>query len=120
LAGRLHWHGASSDVARFHAAADVFALPTTYEPFGLVIIEAMASGLPVITSGLAGAAVAIAEGNNGLLLDDPRDAEQLAQHLRALLDAGERDRVGQAAAASVADYEWQQVFTRAEKLIFPS
>jgi UDP-glucose:(heptosyl)LPS alpha-1,3-glucosyltransferase len=119
LASQMHWHGSSSDVGRFHAAADVFALPTTYEPFGLVIIEAMASGVPVITSRLAGAAPAIDHGTNGLLLDDPRDAEQLRNELRRLLDPAERERVGEAAASSVGNYEWQRVFARAEKLIFP-
>jgi UDP-glucose:(heptosyl)LPS alpha-1,3-glucosyltransferase len=119
LAARLHWHGPSANVARFHAAADVFALPTTYEPFGLVIIESMASGLPVITSRLAGASPAISDGENGLLLDDPRDVSQLTAQLGRLLDASERDRMGTAAAATVGEYEWQQVFARAEKLIFP-
>ncbi len=115
----MHWHGASSDVGRFHAAADVFALPTTYEPFGLVIIESMASGLPVVTSRLAGAAKAIDNGGNGLLLDDPRDPAELAVALQRLLDPAERERMGAAAAGSVADYEWQQIFSRAETLIFP-
>lgn len=118
LADRLHWHGPSNDVARFHAAADVFALPTTYEPFGLVIIESMASGLPVIASRLAGASPAIRDGDNGLLLDDPRDASRLTAQLGRLLDPGERERMGATAAATVGDYEWQQVFTRAEDLIF--
>ena len=119
LADRMRWHGPSADVGRFHAAADVFALPTTYEPFGLVIVEAMASGLPVITSRLAGAARAIEAGRNGLLLDDPRDPAELGAALGRLLDRDERERMGAAAAGSVDDYEWQQVFARAEKLIFP-
>jgi UDP-glucose:(heptosyl)LPS alpha-1,3-glucosyltransferase len=120
LADRMHWHGPSADVGQFHAAADVFALPTTYEPFGLVIIESMASGLPVITSRLAGASSAITDGANGLLLDDPRDAAQLTKHLDRLLDPATRTAMGAAAAGSVGDYEWQQVFARAETLIFPS
>jgi UDP-glucose:(heptosyl)LPS alpha-1,3-glucosyltransferase len=119
LADRMHWHGPSHDVARFHAAADAFALPTTYEPFGLVIIEAMASGLPVITTRLAGAATAITDGTNGLLMDDPRDIDRLSRHLTRLLDPAERVRMGEAASASVDDYEWKNVFARAEKLIFP-
>ncbi|MDT4913788.1 MAG: hypothetical protein QOC66_2916, partial [Pseudonocardiales bacterium] len=44
---------------------------------------------------------------------------QLTAHLGRLLDASERDRMGTAAAATVGEYEWQQVFARAEKLIFP-
>ena len=121
LAERLRWHGATRDVARFHAAADVFALPTTYEPFGLVIIEAMGSGLPVITSRLAGAASAIDDGRNGLLLDDPRDTGRLTTQLGRLLDAAERERMGAAAAvAAAAGYEWNQVLTRVDAVLFPS
>lgn len=119
LVDRMHWHGASGDVAMFHAAADIFALPTTYEPFGLVVIEAMASGLPVIASRLAGASAAIREGANGLLLNDPRDVDELTGALTQLLDHAERARVGAAAAETVGDYEWQRVFARAETLIFP-
>jgi UDP-glucose:(heptosyl)LPS alpha-1,3-glucosyltransferase len=119
LADRLHWHGPTRDVARFHAAADVFALPTTYEPFGLVIVEAMGSGVPVITSRSAGAARAIHDGQDGLLLDDPRDATRLTAHLARLLDAAERERMGAAAAADVQDYEWTQVLARVDAVLFP-
>jgi UDP-glucose:(heptosyl)LPS alpha-1,3-glucosyltransferase len=120
VADRLFWHGPSRDVARCHAAADVFALPTRYEPFGLVIIEALASGLPVITSRLAGAAAAIDHGRSGYLLEDPGDAGELAGRLDALLDAEARERMGAAAAAGVADYEWQHVLARIDALLFPA
>jgi UDP-glucose:(heptosyl)LPS alpha-1,3-glucosyltransferase len=118
VAGRMRWHGPSPDVARYHAAADVFALPTTYEPFGLVIVEAMASGLPVVTSRLAGAAPAIEPGRSGFLLDDPRSVDEISAALQALLDAGTRERIGAAAAASVGDYRWDSVFARADRIIF--
>ncbi len=119
LADRMRWHGPTPDVARFHAAADMFALPTTYEPFGLVLIEAMGSGLPVITPRLAGAAEAITDGVDGLLLDDPRDATQLTAQLTRLLDADERARMGAAAAASAAGYEWSRVLARVDTVLFP-
>ena len=118
LGVRMRWHGPSADVALFHAAADVFALPTTYEPFGLVIVEAMASGLPVVTSRLAGASPAIMHGVNGYLLDDPRSAAEIAGALQPLLDAGIRERVGATAARTVDDYRWDSVFARADRLIF--
>jgi UDP-glucose:(heptosyl)LPS alpha-1,3-glucosyltransferase len=117
---RMRWHGASSDVALFHAAADVFALPTVYEPFGLVVIEAMASGLPVVTSRLAGAAEAISDGANGVLLDDPGDPAELAAALTRLLDPGLRRVIGDAAARSVDAYRWDSVFARADAIVFGS
>jgi UDP-glucose:(heptosyl)LPS alpha-1,3-glucosyltransferase len=73
------------NVERFYAAADVFMLPTLYEPFGLVILEAMASGLPSIVSAAAGASEWLTNGVDALLLPDPSDGEQARAALHALL-----------------------------------
>lgn len=117
LAERLHYCGPTDDVARFHAAADVFVMPTQYEAFGSVIVEALASGVPVITTTRAGAAVAVEPGANGLLQDDPDDAAELAALLARALDAGERARWSQAAPGSVRGYEWSSVMARMERVI---
>ncbi len=85
LTGRVHIIGPTSEVARYLAAADCFALPTQYEAWGLVIVEALACGLPVLTSRLAGAAIAVEEGRTGFLLDDPEDASEIAARLKELL-----------------------------------
>lgn len=116
LAGRVFWHGASAEVDRFYAAADVFALPTTYEPFGIVIIEAMAMGLPVVTSRLAGAAVAIDDGRDGLLLQDPRDPHEIARALRGALNADVS--LGRRAAQAALPYEWSAILQGVDELIF--
>jgi UDP-glucose:(heptosyl)LPS alpha-1,3-glucosyltransferase len=118
LTDRLHWHGASSDAGRFYAAADIFVLPTVYEPFGNVIIEAMATGLPAVASKLAGAASAIDHGRNGLVLDDPRDVEEVAANIKLLLDPDRRMAIGAAAATAVAGYEGNHVLARLDSLIF--
>lgn len=118
LADRLHWHGPSSDAGRFCAAADVFVLPTVYEPFGTVIVEAMATGLPAVVSKLAGAASAIDHGTSGLVLDDPRDAGELSANLKLLLDPDRRAKMGAAAAAAAAGYEWSHVLRRVDSLVF--
>ena len=82
---RIIFVSGSSNLWEYYAASDVFVFPTIYEPFGLVIVEAMASGLPVITSRVAGAADVIIDGVNGLLLRDPSDVSDLAAKIELLL-----------------------------------
>jgi UDP-glucose:(heptosyl)LPS alpha-1,3-glucosyltransferase len=117
LTDRVHYHGPSDDVAAYMAAADLFVLPTRYEAFGLVIVEALAMGTPVITSRAAGASPAVHSGVNGYLLDDPSDAEELhaaltealGDHRLAALQAGTVD--------SALDYRWSSVLPRIDALV---
>ena len=116
LGDRVKLPGANARVASFYAAADVFALPTQYEAWGLVIVEALACGLPVLTSRLAGAAVAVQEGTTGELLDDPRDEAEIARKLTRLLgrhSQAKADTISQ----SMATYEWSQVLIRYEQIL---
>ncbi len=76
--------GPTSDIADYHAASDLFVLPTQYEAFSLAIIEALGSGLPVITTKVPGKGDAIRPDVNGLLLNDPKSSEELAELLRSL------------------------------------
>lgn len=74
------------DIERYYAAADVLLLPTLYEPFGLTILEAAASGVPCIVSAGAGAAELLSDGKSALLLTDPSDASEVTAALRTLID----------------------------------
>ncbi len=94
----------------YYAASDIFVFPTIYEPFGLVIVEAMASALPVITSGVAGAADVIIDGVNGLLLREPSDVNDLAAKIELLLlNAELRKTMGEHAREAVEDLSWDWV-----------
>jgi UDP-glucose:(heptosyl)LPS alpha-1,3-glucosyltransferase len=115
MTSRIHFTGPTDNVAPFYAAADVFALPTQYEAWGLVIIEAMACGLPVLTSRLAGAAVAIREGETGRLLVEPRDPHEIGAALDPLLN-GEHASPEEI-SASVADYKWSRILLRYEEAL---
>jgi UDP-glucose:(heptosyl)LPS alpha-1,3-glucosyltransferase len=65
---RIHFEGPQKDVRPYYGAADAFVFPTVYEPFGSVVLEAMACGLPVITTDRCGAGELITEGVEGFVL----------------------------------------------------
>lgn len=69
VADRVHFAGAQADVTPYYGAADAFVLPTLYDPFPNVVLEALASGLPVLTSRKCGGAELIHEGENGFVCD---------------------------------------------------
>ena len=101
--------GLTKDISKYFAASDIFVLPTLYEPFGLVILEAMASGLPVITSKLAGAAELITDGKDGMLLNDPKDVNDISEKLNYLInDKVSRENIAKAARATAEKYTWER------------
>lgn len=109
--------GPTDDVAGFHAAADIFVLPTQYEAFCLAILEALGSGLPVVSTQVPGARDAVRPGLNGALMGDPRSGEELASLLKPLLDAPVRDAMSAAAPRSVEGYQWPTVLRAYEDVL---
>jgi glycosyltransferase involved in cell wall biosynthesis len=94
LADNVKLLGHRRDVARLMAAADVFAMPSIGEPFGLVYLEAMAMELPVVALASGGAPEVIRHGSTGLL-SAPGDLDALADNLSTLLsDPPGRARMG--------------------------
>jgi UDP-glucose:(heptosyl)LPS alpha-1,3-glucosyltransferase len=89
--------GPVDDAGPYYAAADVYVQPTYYDPCSLVLLEALASGLPVVTSRFNGAGELLTPGVEGWLVDDPGDAAELAGRLRPLLDPAVRSAMGVAA-----------------------
>ncbi len=65
---RVHFVGPQKDVRPYYGAADALVFPTIYEPFGSVVLEAMACGLPVITTDRCGAGEIITQGVDGIVL----------------------------------------------------
>jgi len=103
IADRVHFAGPVADPERWMAAADVFVLPTIYDPFSNACLEAMASGLPVITTTANGAAEILEEGRTGAALADPRDVTGLAERMAEFLrPAGREERAAAARAAAEA------------------
>ena len=69
VGARLAWLGTRADVERWYAAVDAVLLPSRYEPFGNVHLEALATGTPVVTSRLAGGAEVVVDGRCGAIVD---------------------------------------------------
>jgi UDP-glucose:(heptosyl)LPS alpha-1,3-glucosyltransferase len=100
LNGRVHFAGPQSDVKPFYGAADAFVLPTLYDPFPNVALEAMASGLPLVTSTKSGAAEFVRAGENGFVCD-ALDREGLAEALNALANPDTCAKLGETARKTV-------------------
>ncbi|MDT4919934.1 MAG: hypothetical protein QOI15_836 [Pseudonocardiales bacterium] len=118
LTGRTHYLGQQADVGRVHAASDAFILPTKYEAFCMAIVEALASGLPVLTTSVPGAGDLVQPDVNGLLLDDPEDVDALTVLVRRIADDDVRAGLAAAARPSVDQLTWAKLFDRAIAL-FP-
>ncbi|MGH7291479.1 MAG: glycosyltransferase family 4 protein, partial [Myxococcota bacterium] len=83
---RVTFAGAQADITPFYGAADAFVLPSIYDPFPDSAMEALASGLPVVTSSMSGAAELVREHDAGFVCA-ARDVGALTSHMRTLLDA---------------------------------
>jgi len=94
LENHVHLHGFTSDVPSLIGAADVLALPSLAEPFGLVILEAMALGKPVVATRAGGPVEIVEDGATGLLVP-PSDAPALAAAIGHLIrDRDAADNMG--------------------------
>jgi UDP-glucose:(heptosyl)LPS alpha-1,3-glucosyltransferase len=105
IGDRVTWTAPRRDVERLYAAADVVALPAIYEPFGNVHLEALASGVPVLTSAQAGGSEAIVSGRNGWVVGAPT-GDSIRAGLEALRD-------GNVARLATAARESAEPFTHA-------
>lgn len=102
----------------YYKAADIFCLPSTTlaESFGIVNLEAMAAGLPIVSSDLGGIPDIVKNGVNGILAK-PYDFEMVAEHLTKLLNNEElRQEMGQNGLEMVKNYTWDEVTTKTEEL----
>ena len=107
LTDRIHFLGYRKDIARLMRGCDFFVFPSRYEACTLVLLEALASGLPAITAVSTGGSE-IVESNCGIVLDDSEDISQLVEALGNMSEDLERTRSMSASARQVAEkYSWQ-------------
>lgn len=118
LDGRVRWLGFRRDVSSLLALSDLLVLPTREEGFPNTLLEAMALGVPVVTTPVDGIPELIDDGVHGLLLP-PGDADAFARSIRALLDDPARRRgLATAAARRVrAEFDQDVIMTRFEGML---
>jgi glycogen synthase len=110
---RVQWINAMlpvSEVVQLYSHAAVFACPSIYEPFGLINLEAMACGTPVVASRVGGIPEVVVDGETGWLVP-PGDPAALAEALRgALADPTRARRMGEAGRRRVeAHFSWDRI-----------
>jgi UDP-glucose:(heptosyl)LPS alpha-1,3-glucosyltransferase len=111
VAARVHFAGPLREVTEAYAAADAFVLPTLYDPFPNVVLEAMACGLPVVTSTKSGGAELIEEGVNGFVCD-ALDVGQLRAAMQRLEAPAAREAMGAQARTRVEPFTLQRMADR--------
>lgn len=119
LAQRVFFLGALKDVTPAYLAADCLAHPTLEDTFAMVVLEAMAHGLPVVVSkeSYCGIAGLLTPGVNALILQNPQDAQVLADTLGEVLQDGHRrQRMSDEAVAFARSHQWSQVAVQQEQI----
>jgi glycosyltransferase involved in cell wall biosynthesis len=112
LESRVKFLGKVSEMARLMRSVDAFVFPSCYEPFGLVVLEAMASGLPVVTARSTGAA-GLVESAGNFVLDDPLDDAALASFIdRLVTDPVLAHTLGRRARDTASTLSWDEVGQR--------
>ncbi|HSI11046.1 MAG TPA: glycosyltransferase family 4 protein [Chthoniobacter sp.] len=112
IAGQVIFRDALEDPRPYYAAADVFVHPTWYDPCSLVVLEAWACALPVITTRYNGASELMTDGKDGLILAKSDDVSGLAVLMTKLLDAQLRQQLGIAARELALENSFEQQTTR--------
>lgn len=117
LGDRVRFEGPRLDTTRFYRGADVFVQPSHFEAFGVSAIEAMASGLPVVTSGVGGLGDFLIDGETALLYE-PRSPDSLAEALTVMLDeVALREQLAAAGLEAVKQFELGGLLDRYARLI---
>jgi glycosyltransferase involved in cell wall biosynthesis len=107
---RFVGYRSGEDLADHYAAADLFAFSSLTETFGNVVLEALASGLPVVALRAGGIADIVQNGQTGLLLESDSTPEQFAQAVTALVDDAElRGRLAESARAHALSQSWDAI-----------
>lgn len=104
----VRFAGVQHDMEKLYAAADAHALLSGFDTFGMTVLEAMASGLPVLITATVGARDLVADGVQGYIVDR-EDSAQVSDRIVALLDDATRQAMGRAARQVAEEHSWAKL-----------
>ncbi len=104
--------GTTDSIEKFYAASDIFVLPTIYDPFSNACLEAMASGLPVVTTRNNGVSEIIKDGEDGFVLDNSADVNEISHRINLLMDGGLRKTMGEKARENAEKFSIENTVRR--------
>lgn len=108
VSDRVRFIGPAEGAERYYAASDLLVAPTLYEPMANVILEALATGIPVVTTRNCGNSEVVSEGENGWLIDDPTDAEEIAERIRQATEKAGTPKTEHSARIKAADFTFER------------
>ena len=116
LADKIHFLGWRHDIPQLLSALDLFVLPSIKEGFPFAILEAMATGLPIVATDVGGIAEVISDGQNGLLVP-PKRADLLANGISYLmLDLKRRSELAQAAKERASTFSVERMVAQTARI----
>jgi UDP-glucose:(heptosyl)LPS alpha-1,3-glucosyltransferase len=107
---------AREKLPEFYLAGDLYAMLSRFDTFGMVVLEAMAAGLPVLISGSVGARDIVREGENGFVVENPADPETIAERIETMLDGDARARMGREALKTARENSWDRTVAQILKV----
>jgi UDP-glucose:(heptosyl)LPS alpha-1,3-glucosyltransferase len=120
LSSEITFAGSSDEPEKYYGAADLLVHPSFYDACSLTVLEALASGLPVITTAANGAGGVIHQGQEGYVVSDPRDEQDLEEKISLLLEPDRRAQASRAARTLAEHYSaernWREMRAIFEKI----
>jgi UDP-glucose:(heptosyl)LPS alpha-1,3-glucosyltransferase len=118
VGARVHFVGHTAEPQRFYCAGDAFVCPTTYEGFSLAVLEASATGLPLLVTESSGANRLVRPGVNGWFVE--RTSQSVALYLNRLTDPDTRTAFARHARESARAFAWPEIVDAYERALLQS
>ena len=117
VSDRVRFLGPVEGAEQYYAAADLLVAPTLYEPMANVILEALATGIPVVTTRDCGNAEVVIAGKNGWLIDDPTNDKEIAFNILKALDKSVNTAAERSAREGASQFTIERAVNQIKQLI---